>query len=156
MLFRSKEDIVSELNAIIDSIHTMGAHAGTHVCAGTDWSIMLESNIEILNFDAFDYFTSLSLYADGLIHFIQRGGILAWGLVPTSEIILSLTADELISNFNQYLEVLVNKGLARESLLDQVIITPSCGIGSVAIDTGEKVYQLTRDVALQLRTKYYR
>lgn len=149
-----KEEITGELNTIIDSLHMAGAHAGIHICAGTDWSMILESKVDILNFDAFEYFTSLSLYIDELIHFMQRDGILAWGLVPTSDKIFNLTANKLIKSFNQHLDVLVKKSLIIENLLSQVIITPSCGIGSVAIDTGEKVYQLTRNVSMQLRNKH--
>lgn len=151
-----KEEITGELNAVIEPIHNMGAYAGIHVCAGTEWSMILESDVDILNFDAFDYFTSLSLYSDGLNHFIQRGGILAWGLVPTSEIVLSLTANDLTNTFEQYLEVLVKKGLAMENLLGQVLITPSCGTGSMAVEAGKKVYRLTREVSAHLQAKYCR
>ena len=151
-----KEDITHELNEIIDSIHLANGIAGIHVCAGTDWSMILQSKTDIVNFDAYGYFTSMTVYIEELKVFIDRGGLLAWGLIPTSQKVLDLTADDLTTLFEQHIAFLVQNGLDRGSLLKQSLITPSCGVGSCSIEVAEKVYALTQEVALKLAELYLR
>ena len=150
----NKNEITDEFNEIIDAIHLAGGIAGIHVCASTDWSIILGSQADILNFDAFGYFTSLTLYIDELKTFLERGGILAWGLVPTSEKVLDLKSADLMTLFEQSMDSLVQKGVSKERLLQQAMITPSCGVGSCPVELAEKVYGLTLEVSLRLREKY--
>jgi len=147
----NKEEITNELNEIIDSIHLANGIAGVHVCASTDWSIILQSKTDIVNFDAYGYFTSMIVYIEELKAFIERGGLIAWGLIPTSQKVLELTADDLITLFEQHLDFLVQNGIDRKLLLKQSLLTPSCGVGSCSIEVAEKVYELTQDVAQKLR-----
>jgi hypothetical protein len=49
---------------VVDAIHTDGGLAGIHVCANTDWSLVLESGADIVNFDAYAYFDRFILYGD--------------------------------------------------------------------------------------------
>ena len=150
----NKNEITEEFNEIIDAIHLAGGMAGIHVCASTDWSIILDSKADILNFDAFGYFTSMTLYIEELKTFLERGGIVAWGLVPTSEKVLDLKAEDLVTIFEQSIDSLVQKGISKERLLQQALITPSCGVGSCSVELAEKVYGLTMEVSLRLREKY--
>ena len=149
-----KEDITAELNEIIDSIHLANGIAGIHICASTDWSMIFQSKTDIVNFDAYGYFTSMTVYIEELKAFMARGGLLAWGLIPTSQKVLELTADDLITLFEQHVTFLAQNGIDRRTLLDQSLITPSCGVGSCPIDVAEKVYALTQEVALKLRKLY--
>ena len=52
--------------ADIDAIKAAGGMAGVHVCANTDWSLVLDSGADILSFDAYGYFDKLILYRDAL------------------------------------------------------------------------------------------
>jgi methionine synthase II (cobalamin-independent) len=58
----SKEEILACLQEVVDAIHTDGGLAGIHVCANTDWSLVLESGADIVNFDAYAYFDRFILY----------------------------------------------------------------------------------------------
>ncbi|MDR3599710.1 MAG: hypothetical protein P4L49_04400 [Desulfosporosinus sp.] len=148
-----KEEIINELNEIIDSIHLANGIAGIHVCASTDWSIIFQSKTDIVNFDAYGYFTSMTVYLEELKAFLERGGLLAWGLIPTSQKILELSSADLIILFEQHVAFLAQNGIDRRSLLEQSLITPSCGVGSCPIDVAEKVYALTQEVALSLKAQ---
>jgi hypothetical protein len=79
----SKEEILACLQEVVDAIHTDGGLAGIHVCANTDWSLVLESGADIVNFDAYAYFDRFILYGDPIKDFLAAGGLLAWGIVPT-------------------------------------------------------------------------
>lgn len=147
-----KEEITSELNSIYEAIKGAGAIAGTHSCSGMDWSILFESDVDIVSFDAFEYFTTVTSYPDELKSFIERGGCLAWGIVPTSSQVLGVqTVQTLAGKLDEHLNYLEQKGLNRSVLLEQAMITPSCGTGTLSMEMAVKAHELSRDLAVKLR-----
>lgn len=149
----SKEDIQAALTEVIDAIHAQGALAGVHVCANTDWSLLLSSEADIVNFDAFGYFDKLVLYADQLKSFIASGRCLAWGLVPTlqAEQIEAATEESLWQDWQTKLEQLSALGLNPEDVKAQSFITPACGTGSLTPALSEKVLMLTKALSQRVR-----
>jgi len=81
----SREDINRVLSEVIEAVHEAGGLAGVHVCANTDWSLILDSPADVLSFDAYRFFDRLALYERPLKRFFDQDGILAWGIVPTSD-----------------------------------------------------------------------
>jgi methionine synthase II (cobalamin-independent) len=112
--------------------------------------VLLSTNLNILSFDAYGYLETLSLYPKELKAFLERGGILAWGIVPTSEAILKEDAQTLVKRFKEGVKTLSKKGFD-PTLLQRAIITPSCGTASLPIPLAEKVCQLTSEVSKRLR-----
>ncbi len=149
----TREQIIESLGACIDAIHLGGGLAGIHICANGDWSLALESGTDIINFDAFSYFDRLVLYRDALKAFILKGGILAWGIVPTSspEYVDDASVDSLYAMWLQQLNQLEAMGLERDLILQQTLVTPSCGTGSLSLPHAVKVLELTRDLSLKIR-----
>jgi hypothetical protein len=76
MISVSKEEILACLTEVVDAIHADGGLAGIHVCANTDWSLVLESGADIINFDAYAYFDRFILYGSQIKAFLEGGGIL--------------------------------------------------------------------------------
>ncbi|MHB1419771.1 MAG: uroporphyrinogen decarboxylase/cobalamine-independent methonine synthase family protein [Bacillota bacterium] len=142
-----KENLIEEINTVIQAIHDAGALAGVHSCSRADWEILLESKSDIISFDAFSYFDSLALYSSGVNKFLSRGGTLAWGLIPTSESVMELTAMDLVSLFRRQVDTLVAKGISYDALLNKALITPSCGTGNLSGPIAEKIYALTAEVS---------
>lgn len=149
----SKEEIITCLEEVVTAIHTAGGLAGIHVCANTDWSLVLASGVDIVNFDAYLYFDRFILYPDQIKTFIETGGILAWGIVPTGDPahIERETTDTLADRWRQQARQVVNLGIDMEILTAQSLITPSCGAGSLSIDHAEKVLKLTQSLSDRLR-----
>ena len=151
----SAEDISTMLDEVAGHIHRAGGLAGTHVCANTDWSLFFGRSLDVINFDAYTYFDRFALYRQDLVSFIERGGIVAWGIVPTMdpENIKKENADSLVSRWRQQVEQLVGDDLSLETIFRQSIITPSCGCGTLTEPLAERVVHLTRQVSEQLRQK---
>ncbi len=152
----SLDDISKDLAEVTGAIHTSGGLAGVHVCANTDWSILLTSDIDILSFDAYSFFDKF-ITCKSLIHeFLGRGGLIAWGIIPTSEpeYIEKETCDSLVSRWEKQAVLLSGSLWDTKALLQQTIITPSCGTGSLSPALAQKVLQLTKEVSAALREKY--
>jgi len=149
----SKQDVLDSLNEIIDQIHNRGGLAGVHVCANADWTVILDSTADILSFDAYTYFDKLAIFSQDLIRFLDRGGIIAWGIVPTQdpESIDRETAQSLTTQLRTQFDHLAGLGIDRDRLLAQSLITPSCGTGSLTEEQARKVLRLTGEVSQALR-----
>jgi hypothetical protein len=148
----SKEDIAASLGEVIDTIHEHGALAGVHVCANTDWSLLLESALDIINFDAHGYFDRFVLYGDGIRRFLHRGGRLAWGMVPTlqPEAILEANVEDLWRVWQEKSAQLCALGIDAADLRAQSFITPSCGTGALTPELSLRVLELTRALSQRL------
>jgi hypothetical protein len=112
---------------------------GIHCCSNTDWEFVLGLNPSVLSMDAYATAKEFLLYSDAIISYMERGGIVAWGIVPAdTKLFVNETTDSLC---DRYLAIR-SQICARmpEELFDaQSLITPSCGIrfadreGSLAI-----------------------
>jgi methionine synthase II (cobalamin-independent) len=143
----NREDVLLSLNECFKGIRGL---KGVHCCGNTDWGLLLSTDLDILSFDAYGYLDTLSLYPKELRRFLERGGILAWGIVPTNENVLKEDARGLVERLRKGMEVLSEKGIDRE-LLHQAILTPSCGVASLPIPLAEHVCRLTSEVSRRMR-----
>ena len=150
----SRDDVAACLVEVIEAIHTQGGLAGVHVCANTDWSLILESPADIVSFGAYSYFDRLILYPDLIKRFIDAGKILAWGIVPTfnTEDIEKETTDSLVVQWKDKVQAIEALGIDRSKVSAQSLITPSCGVGSLSQEMAQKVVRLTRGVSDRLRS----
>jgi len=149
-----REDIQAGLEALFAAIRRAGGVPGVHVCARCDWSLLYETQVTIVHLDAYGYLDSLLVYTRELAAFLERGGCLGWGLVPTSTDAWSETVDSLCDRFEAGLQSLSRHGVPRGRLLEQSLITPTCGTGTLAVDLAEHIYRLTGQVGAELRRRY--
>jgi len=150
----TREDITSSLESIFGAIRSRGGIPGAHICSQTDWSLLLDSSLEILNLDAYNYFPSLLGYGEKLTAFLARGGIIAWGIVPTSPRAWNESVASLRKRYLGYVEALERQGVPRQLILSRSLITPSCGTGLLEPDLARHIYHLTRALADDLAASY--
>ncbi len=151
----TREDVISAINEIVGMIHQEKGLAGVHVCANTEWDMLITTDIDIINFDAFSYFDRFILYPDAIQTFINRGGILALGIVPTekADLINAQTLEGLTQRFeDQIAQLTAITGKNRSELLAQILITPSCGTGSLNVEAAKRVLAMTRDLSAAIRS----
>ncbi len=152
----SRDDISQDLKELTDAIHNAGGLAGVHVCANTDWPLLLNSDIDIINFDAYSFFDRFIACRQDIINFLKRGGIIAWGIVPTSrqEDILNETGEKLAQRWQEQVSQLTGEDYNINGILRQSLITPSCGTGSLSPEVATRVLELTNEVSRILREKF--
>jgi len=151
----SKDAIIHNLEEVIAAVHAEGGLAGVHVCANTDWSLILDSTADIVSFDAYSYFERFILYKDSIKEFLNAGKIIAWGIVPTLNVdkLENETTGSLINQWKEKAAQLEKLGIDSNQLISQSLITPSCGAGSLSTELAIKVLRLTREVSAQIRRK---
>lgn len=150
------DKIQEMINEVADAIHLAGGLAGIHVCANTDWGLLFHSKIDVLSFDAYGFFDRIAPLQDDLNTYLDRGGILAWGGIPTSkdEDIHKESSASLVKLWNTQMESITGPNRSKADILRQTIITPSCGTGSLSRELAQKVLDLTRSVSMELRKQY--
>ncbi len=146
-----REEVTAALNEVFSAINGISA---VHCCGNTDWSLLLQTDVNMLNLDAYEFVDALLLYKEDLIKFLERGGIIAWGIVPTeAEIIESLNQleDKFAANISK---VAKETGTPLDKLLRQSLITPACGVGSGTMDNAVTVFNTTARLSEQIRKAY--
>lgn len=149
-----REDVVAHLVEMIDAIHADNALAGIHCCGNTEWSILIDAGVDIVNFDAFGFGETIAMYPEAVKKHLTRGGMLAWGVVPTSTAIREQTVDSLVKQFEKMMNNLAAKGIDKQQIVEQAIITPSCGTGTMEPSDAEKVFELTEALSKTMRENY--
>lgn len=149
----SGADIAACFEPVIREIHAAGGLAGVHVCANTDWSLVFDSSADIVSFDAYSFFDKFILYPDKIRGFIRRGGILAWGIVPTGdpEWVRRENADDLLARLESHMTQVAALGIDPKVVAAQSLITPSCGTGSLPLADAVRVIDMTREISDRFR-----
>jgi len=149
----SREQIQTALAEMVAGVHAGGGLAGIHICANADWSLALDSEMDIISFDAYSFFDRFILFPEQLKKYLLSGRILAWGIVPTSnpEDIAGETVQSLTARWHEQADRVAALGIAKPRLMAQSLITPSCGTGSLSLQDATRVLELTRGVSEQLR-----
>jgi len=149
-----RDDVISLLKDMVDAIHADGGIAGMHCCGNTEWSIPIEAGVDIVNFDAFQYGETIAMYPEAVKTYLMRGGVLAWGIVPTSLAIREQTGEGLADRLEGMMDHLASKGIEKRLIAEQAILTPSCGTGSLAPEDAELVYNRLAELSAFMKEKY--
>ncbi|MBN1871602.1 MAG: hypothetical protein JW800_03420 [Candidatus Omnitrophica bacterium] len=134
-----KEELRAYINRVAEAIHTEGCFAGLHCCADCDWDFVLSTDVDIVNFDAYSYGAGFVKSHLSISSFLERDGILAWGMVPTTPDLTTENVDRLIIKLEEYIDQLAAKGIGKELITRSSLITPSCGCGALDVKGAETV-----------------
>jgi hypothetical protein len=137
----SREETLRLLSDTAAAIKDAGGIPGIHCCANADWVLAIESGVKLLSFDAYHYFENLAIYHNEIGAFLEGGGYLAWGIVPTTDEIGKETPESVIHKFGGMLKAL-SAHIPRETLVSRTLLTPSCGTGSRSVEETIKIFQL--------------
>lgn len=154
-----KDEVVEALREIADVIKDFGALCAVHCCGKSDWSLLMDAGVDIINFDAFGYAKSLGAYSSEMELFLNKGGYIAWGFVPTldKDALEKTNLEELEQKFEEAVDYLVkqSKGkIDRQLIVKQSFFTPSCGAGALPMELAQKAMKLVNGLSDRLKNKY--
>ncbi len=150
----SREKVIKLLEEVFGGISGL---KGVHCCGNTDWSVLLATSTDIISFDAYNYAVSLSLYLKEVKEFLASGKVIAWGIVPDNEEAL---AKETVASLKDRLEEAMapftrNNGIRYSQLLEQSLLTPSCGLASLSENAAAQALQLLSELSVKMRSSIY-
>jgi hypothetical protein len=136
-------DLVSGALAAIEA----DAITGIHCCGETDWRIPLQAGPQILSLPAT---TEIAPYTGALASFVERGGWLAWGAVPTDGP-RSGTVGRLWRTVASRWCELVQAGCDPVRLRHHTLLTPECGLALHTVDQSGRIFDLVHQLADRLQ-----
>ncbi len=145
----SKEEVLGMLNEVAGEVRQAGGLAGIHICGNTDWTLPVEAQLDLINFDAYDFWERFVSYGKEIRGFLERGGVIAWGLVPTlkADRLVAETPQTLRQRFEELLKRLSEtSGLSKDVLKKHSLFTPSCGMGTLSPELTLKALELLRSL----------
>ena len=143
------------MNWINEALDGVDCYRGVHCCGNTNWSMLLKTNIDILSIDAYQYGENLVMFPDELTEFYEKGGAVAWGIVPSSdEGIEAETVETLVARMESIFDKMEEKGINRQMAASRSLITPQCGLGLVDEEKVDKVFDLLKGVSDVLKERY--
>jgi methionine synthase II (cobalamin-independent) len=146
------EQVTTLLEVVLSGITGL---KGVHCCGSTDWSLILKSSTDILSFDAYNYADSLGCYPADVKAFLERGGSIAWGIIPNEE---EAVARESLGSLNDRLgeamAPFTRDGLSFRQLAAQSLLTPSCTLASLSAEAAIHSLELLAELSAKVRSKY--
>ena len=130
---------------------------GVHLCGNPDWDFLLGLDLDILSLDVYTNGEIFSSYARSIRKFLDRGGVLCWGIVPTNfEPFEKEDLDSLAGRLTGVWEILQGKGIDLEFLLSRSLLSPAtcCLVNPDGDKTVEKAFRTVRELSDRLREKF--
>lgn len=148
----SREKVIRLLEEVFGGISGL---KGVHCCGNTDWSVLLDTSLDILSFDAYNYARSLSLYPAEIKKFLNRQGTIAWGIVPNDEdSLVNESPASLKDRLEEAMAPFTRNGIPFRQLIAQGLLTPSCGLASLTEDAAARVLELLTELSVKIRKRY--
>jgi methionine synthase II (cobalamin-independent) len=148
----SKEKVVSLLEEVFAGIKGL---KGIHCCGNTDWSVLLGTSVNIISFDAYNYAQSLSLYPSEVKRLLDKGGAIAWGIIPNDEpSLVKETVASLKDRLEETMAPFTRKGVPFRQLILQGLLTPSCTLTPLSEEASAQALELLAELSANIRKRY--
>lgn len=149
----SENDVLSMISEVSDVIKNNGGLSAIHCCGKCDWRLPIKTGINIINFDAYTYGQNFNVYHKEISKFLNLGGKIAWGFIPTLDgaTLKNLKVETLEQKFYDCVNYLTNKGINEKLILDNSLITSSCGAGGLSIKDAELAMSLVKGLSDRLK-----
>jgi methionine synthase II (cobalamin-independent) len=137
-----KQVVTTSINEAIDGLD---ATIGVHCCGNTDWPVLFATGVDLINYDASAFMETIFYYRKELTEFLNRGGRIAPGIVPTlPDAIDRTTTDVLRSQWGKLQRHLVEAGCDPGD--EEILVTTACGLGTIDESHTMKTLELLRSL----------
>jgi hypothetical protein len=130
---------------------------GIHLCGNPDWDFLLNLDLDVLSLDVYTNAEIFASYATAIGKFLDRGGVIVWGIVPTGfEAFAQEEIPSLIQRLESVWKILCSKGIDREQLIARCMLSPAtcCLVNPDKESTVERAFTAVNRMANVLRAKY--
>lgn len=130
---------------------------GIHLCGNPDWDFLLNLDLDILSLDVYSNGELFVNYAGAIKRFLDRGGVLVWGLVPTNfEPFQAEDHSSLEKMLIALWQDLGRRGLDLEFMLSRSLLSPAtcCLVNQDGEKTVEAAFKMVRNLSASLREHF--
>jgi len=130
---------------------------GIHLCGNPDWEFLLNLDLDILSIDIYTNAEIFSSCTASIRKFLDRGGVLVWGIVPTGyEAFAKESLGLLAMKLEGIWRHLGKSGIEIEQILSQGMLSPAtcCLVNPDKGRTVESAFSLVNHLSGMLREKY--
>ncbi|MGA2937456.1 MAG: hypothetical protein ABSF52_10210 [Syntrophobacteraceae bacterium] len=130
---------------------------GVHLCGNPDWDFLLGLDLDVLSLDVYSNGEIFVAYAKSIQRFLERGGHIIWGIVPTN---FEPFENENLKSLEERLLVcwraLERNGIDRHLLLCQSMLSPAtcCLVNPDGVKTVEKAFERIKALSEALRGRF--
>ncbi len=130
---------------------------GVHLCGNPDWDFLLNLDLDVLSLDVYTNGEVFASYAPAVKRFLDRGGLIVWGIVPTGfEAFAEEEVPSLVGRLEEVWKTLWSRGIDRELMISRSMISPAtcCLVNPDKERTVERAFAAVNRMAEELRSKY--
>lgn len=145
--------LLTELYAkIFDKIHKSGALIGIQCFEKCDWKIPLESDVDLISFNAYNNPHNLNIISKSVREFLSKGGVINWGIVPMDsvDVITKMNAEILYDKLIKTINELVNTGIDSNLVYQNSLVSVIGDVYKLPLFFSEKALLLAHKIAAKL------
>ena len=123
---------------------------GVHLCGNPDWDFLLKLDLDVLSLDVYTNGEAFTAYAPSIKKFLDKGGIIVWGIVPTNiESFEKENVKSLTKRLEGLWDSLAGRGIDRELLITNGMLSPAtcCLVNPDAEKTVEKAFSVVNELS---------
>jgi len=130
---------------------------GIHLCGNPDWDFLLQLDLDVLSLDIYQNGEVFLSYAESIKNFLDRGGVIVWGIVPTNfEPFEIENMESLETRLTGVWNMLEDKGIDKPFLLSRSLISPAtcCLVNPDGEKTVENAFRVVQELSHRLQDRY--
>ncbi|SPF43040.1 conserved hypothetical protein [Syntrophobacter sp. SbD1] len=130
---------------------------GVHLCGNPDWDFLLGLDLDVLSLDVYSNGEIFVSYAKSIAKFLERGGHLIWGIVPTNfEPFEKESIESLEKRLLDYWQILERSGIDRRFLISRSMLSPAtcCLVNPDGEATVESAFETVKALSQRLRERF--
>ena len=130
---------------------------GIHLCGNPDWDFLLNLDMDVLSMDIYTNGEVFASYAPSIRRFLDRGGVIVWGIVPTqTDPFTAANTALLAARLEGVWSALEKKGIGRDLLLSRSLLSPAtcCLVNPDREKTVEAAFETVRELSERMRETY--
>jgi len=131
---------------------------GVHLCGNPDWDFLLGLDLDVLSLDVYSNGEIFVSYAKPISRFLERGGRIIWGIVPTNfEPFEKESLKSLEERLLSYWRNLEREGIDRQLLLSRSMLSPAtcCLVNPDGEVTVERAFEGVKALSIAFRERFH-
>ena len=160
---RENDDITTEIvrgmfEKVIEKLKAAGAIVGIQCMEKCDWSIPINSGVDIISYDAYNNPNNLCIIPEILTDFLRKGGIVNWGIVPVlnESMVNGLTVDYLSKRLYSTMGGVILAGVPADLVQNSATVSLNGDIRKLPVFYAEKAVMMASNLGsrlnMQIRT----